>query len=261
MEIQEDRWLSDIFGYGVFKIDPSTDDRAPSLLNGLVSRHVRQRSEAMYYAKVDAGNVNAVRHLGEEGFYVVDVQVTFGREAKDPALISANPVEVTIEEFRPEHRGAILEIASSCFRFSRFHLDPGIPEAIANQIKRDWVSSYIQKQRGECLFVAVCDQQPVGFLAVLSSKTEGRRIRTIDLIGVAKDFQNRGIGRALVAFFINRYRDQSDFLQVGTQIANRPSIRLYQKAGFSLTKAQYVMHLHVQHGAIVGSQCKSASLT
>jgi RimJ/RimL family protein N-acetyltransferase len=32
---------------------------------------------------------------------------------------------------------------------------------------------------------------------------------------------------------------------VGTQIANLPSIRLYEKLGFSLVKSAYVMHRHV----------------
>jgi ribosomal protein S18 acetylase RimI-like enzyme len=62
---------------------------------------------------------------------------------------------------------------------------------------------------------------------------------------VAPAYQGQGVGQALVGFFIDTYRDQNDFLLVGTQIANLPSIHLYQKLGFSLIKSAYVMHLHV----------------
>ena len=248
MEICGDHWLSAIFGYRVFKIDTSLNGHPPFFLNDSISRHVHQQSAAMYYAKIETNEVETVRQLGQAGFYVVDVNVTFGRDPLSPPISPSEPLKVLIDEMQPDQHQAALDIAASCFKFSRFHLDPFISEKIANQIKHDWILSYIQKQRGERLFVALREQQPVGFLAALSSVTQGKRVRIIDLIGVDKRFQNQGVGKALVTFFINYYKDQSDLLQVGTQVANVPSIRLYQKLGFSIVKTQYVMHLHVQDG-------------
>jgi ribosomal protein S18 acetylase RimI-like enzyme len=96
--------------------------------------------------------------------------------------------------------------------------------------------------------VALHDGWPAGFLAVLASDSGGRRTRTIDLIGVDSGFQGRGFGASLVAFFIDRYAEVSDYLQVGTQVANVPSMKLYQKFGFAIVKAQYVLHKHVHDG-------------
>ena len=249
MEIREDRWLSSIFGHSVFKIEVESSDvarenNAASVCNQ-ISRHASQQSAALYYAKVDTNQVAVVRLLSTAGLYAVDLNVTFGIDTGS----SPCPPEVSrgsIGEVRPEQHQSVLDIAGSCFQYSRFHLDPYVPVTIANRIKHDWILNYIQKKRGEKLFAANIDEQPVGFLAVLASESDGRRIRTIDLIGVNRAFQNQGVGKALVTFFINQYKGQSDYLQVSTQAANLPSMQLYQKLGFFIVKTQYVMHMHVR---------------
>jgi len=143
-----------------------------------------------------------------------------------------------------------LRIAGSCFQYSRFHLDPLVSLPVANQIKHDWILNYIRQQRGERLFVALMGEKPVGFLAVIAAEMNRERTYTIDLIGVSGDFQKRGIGQALTAFFIQHYGERSDRLQVGTQAANIPSMRLYQKLGFQISQTQYVMHGHVKHDCL-----------
>ncbi|MGH7380756.1 MAG: GNAT family N-acetyltransferase [Candidatus Methylomirabilales bacterium] len=246
MKIQEDSWLSEIFGYPVFRVEPG-DERAAVPLGDVVRNHESRHSSAMYYAKIDADRIETVRELSGAGFYVVDVNVTFGMPATDGAGRgkAADFVRHTIREIAPEDHEAVLRIAATCFRYSRFHLDPLIPASVANRIKHDWILNYIKKQRGEQLWVALHDARPAGFLAVFASDAGGRRTRTIDLIGVDSAVQGRGFGASLVAFFIDRYAGVSDYLQVGTQVANIPSMKLYQKFGFAIVRTQYVMHKHV----------------
>jgi len=112
--------------------------------------------------------------------------------------------------------------------------------------RRDWILNYIRGQRGDRLFVALAEGRPVGFLAALVSDGGDQRVSTIDLVGVGKPFQGRGLGAALVAAFVEHYRSSCELLQVGTQAANIPSMRLYEKLGFEMARTQYVMHLHVQ---------------
>ncbi|HEX9785645.1 MAG TPA: GNAT family N-acetyltransferase [Opitutaceae bacterium] len=251
MKIGEDRWLSEIFGYPVFKLEievRSPDDRKPvPPIGDLILDHENRHPDAMFYAKIDADRIDTIRELSGTGFYVVDVNVTFEmptthRGGRDKA---ANWVRHVIREIAPGHHEAVLQIAATCFRYSRFHLDPLIPMTVANRIKHDWILNYIKKQRGEKLWVALHDGQPAGFLAVLASDSGERRIRTIDLIGVDNAFQGRGFGVSLVAFFIDRYAGVCDYLQVGTQVANLPSMKLYQKFGFAIVRAQYVLQKHV----------------
>jgi ribosomal protein S18 acetylase RimI-like enzyme len=256
MEIREDAWLSKIFGYPVFKIETRPADLAQDgssqHLGELTKRHASQQSAAFYYAKVDTSQIKVVRELSLAGLYVVDMNITFTIDTKAP-LSSAESIEapeLSIREIEPSYHEETLDIAESCFRYSRFHLDPLVSQPIANQIKRDWVLNYIRQQRGERLFIALIGTRPVGFLAVIATEINDKRTCTIDLIGVSRDFQRRGVGHALTAFFIKHYREQCDYLAVGTQAANIPSMRLYQRLGFYISQTQYVMHGHVSDNGL-----------
>jgi ribosomal protein S18 acetylase RimI-like enzyme len=256
MEIREDRWLSIIFGKPVFKVEalptaPMQNDSFPHL-GELIKRHARQQSSSIYYAKVDTEQIEVVRQLSLAGLYVVDVNVTFTMDAKAPLTpdASVEPSGLSIREIEVSDHEETLEIAGSCFQYSRFHLDPFVSLPIANQVKRDWILNYIKHQRGERLFVALVGGRPAGFLAVIASEMKNKRVCTIDLIGVSRNFQRRGIGQALTAFFIKHYRERADYLQVGTQAANIPSMRLYQKLGFYISRTQYVMHGHLGHDGL-----------
>lgn len=247
MEIREDCWLSAIFGHGVFEVH-----LGPAAVEGEdeLCRHAARQPAAMYYAKLNTDRVEVVRRLTTAGMYVVDVNVTFARDTRAPGqgARGGGASGCWLGEASGEHHSGVLEIAATCFQYSRFHLDPLIPRTVADRIKHDWILSYIRKQRGDRLFVATLDETPVGFLAALSSESNGKRIRIIDLMGVEAAYQGRGIGRELVGFFVDRYRDEADSLQVGTQVANVPSLRLYEGCGFSVLSTRYVLHMHVGPG-------------
>jgi len=245
MVITEDEWLSACIGYPVFRIEAPQDK--PQFLEAM-ERHASRQHTAMYYVRITADQIETVRRFSAAGFYVVDVGVTFGLKIHPdgPAGPTRPTLAYEIAEISPEMHEDVLEIAATCFRYSRFHQDPGIPPVTANRIKREWIRSYIEKRRGEALWVASSQGRPIGFLAVLGSYEGGSRIRIIDLIGVSIQAQNRGVGRALVQFFMDRYAPESDYLEVGTQIANIPSLRLYSACGFLPAKSVYVMHRHVR---------------
>lgn len=231
MELKPDSWLSGLFGRPVLRVDGSD-----GLLPGL-------DPESFYYAKVDTRQVETVRRLCAAGFYVVDVNVTFGLAT--PGLEARPAVgPVSVAPAAAAQREAVLDIAATCFQYSRFHLDPAVPEGLADRIKREWIANYASGRRGEALYAATLDGRVAGFLAVLAGEAQGRRRRIIDLVGVGRDVQQRGVGRALVDAFIERHRSDCDELIVGTQAANLPSMRLYQKAGFSIISTAYVLHRH-----------------
>lgn len=251
MEILEDRWLSSVFGHGVFKVEVGDlvegQPQSPAHFIEVIHVHAGRQEAALYFSRVDTSRVGVVLQLSSAGFCVVETSVQFGM-VNGPHSSLSDPTGPLVGEILPHQHQEVLEIASSCFRYSRFHLDPWVPDKIANRIKHDWVLNYIRKKRGERLLVASLDGRPVGFLAVLTSVAEGKRVGIIDLMGVSKAFQSQGIGKALVRSFIQEYRDQCDDLLVGTQAANIPSLRLYQSMGFSIVETQYVMHMHVRDG-------------
>jgi ribosomal protein S18 acetylase RimI-like enzyme len=233
--IREDAWLSERLGHPVYTVEPDID-------SGELSRHIAGREAATYQAKVPTDRVDLVRGLTDAGLYVVDVNVTLGRRP-DGTAEGADPYEVC--EAQAEHTGDVLEIAGSAFRYSRFHLDPLVPDEVANRIKRDWVESYVRGARGEKLLVALQNERPVGFLAVLAATDGGRRAQIIDLVGVAPSAQGSGVGRALTTVLLRESVDGCDVVLVGTQAANLPATRMYERMGFVVESTRYVLHGHV----------------
>ena len=223
--VHDDVWLGEVMRRRAFRVDGSRDTTD-------LARHI-ETHEGFYFAKVATDKVADVAALSRLGFSVVDTNVTFEltRELEPP------PTHVS--ELRDREIDAVLDIAGRAFRYSRFHLDPVVGLELAHHIKREWIRNYALKKRGDALLVLRDDdQRPLGFLATIIA--HGTAV--IDLVAVAPEAHGKGAGSALCAAFANRYRGMPRI--VGTQIANVPSVRLYNKLGFQLSKSSYVLHLH-----------------
>ena len=206
-----------------------------------VLAHAGDQRQAFYFSKIPADRVSVACALARAGFRVVDVNITFAMNA--PA--EARRPLVDVGECTPRSADAVLDIAGSCFRFTRFHLDPRVDDAVAHRIKREWVRNYVLKKRGDRLFVASVEGKPAGFLAAMVNEHAGSRRAIIDLVGVDTSLHRRGIGESLVNAFVEHYRGSCGSMVVGTQVANVPSVRLYEKLGFSLIGSEYVFHKHI----------------
>jgi ribosomal protein S18 acetylase RimI-like enzyme len=241
MTTRRDDWLSVVLERDVFRVDDSAADGTA------LRRQIADQSGAFYFAKVATTDVDRLRTLRMLGFDVVDVNLTFAASALAivAAADAATGVEVTAAQ--EAQRAAVLDIAGSCFRYSRFHLDPQVGTAAAHAVKREWIRSYFEGRRGDRLFVASVDGRPAGFLAALTQSSGRRQSAVIDLIGVAADRQRSGVGRALVRAFARHYGGDTELI-VGTQAANIPSIRMYEGLGFRAIASAYVLHRHASAG-------------
>ena len=242
-----DAWMAGVFGHAVFRVSwPAGDEDTAAGQQALREAFAAVPGPAFYYVKVPTDRVDRVRALCALGFDVVDVNTTFDRAPErlpDPA-----PSPVVIRGARPEDHAGVLGIAATTFVTSRFHLDRRVPHGVADEIKRAWVENYCLGQRGEGLLVAAVEGRPAGFLAVLDATVNGKAYRVIDLVGVARSYQGKGVGRRLVEAFISCSAGRCDMLRVGTQVANIPSMRLYESCGFLMTETSYVLHAHRNGG-------------
>jgi dTDP-4-amino-4,6-dideoxy-D-galactose acyltransferase len=254
--LERDTWLSEILGYDAFHVslqergtwnaERGLKDSLMLLNSAIRNRQSAIDGRALYYVKVPTQQINTVRCLSEHGFYVVDVNVTLSRTLHPTPYTLHPPYKgVIVQDIESAHYDAVLGIAGSCFKYSRFHLDPAIPDRFAHAVKRAWVQSYIEGNRGERLLVALLDGQPAGFLAVLQTMVRGEPCRVIDLIGVHHRCQGQGVGKALVTFLIEDSGGCYPAIRVGTQAANIPSLRLYESLGFHMQETTYVLHAHV----------------
>lgn len=237
LELQPDTWLSRVLGKPAFQVvlDESSKPQEQS---------ARAAAKEPLFAtfKVAVEDVARVAQLQDLGFRVVDTALTFERGPL------AESVADGVRFAGPQDRDRVVEIASSAFTYSRFHLDPTIPDQVANRVKGEWAANYFNGDRGEAMVVAECDGAVAGFLLMLRGQ-EGGMI--IDLVAVDPRHARRGHGRAMIAFAATHGFGDGRVpasTRVGTQAANTPSVRFYESLGFRLCCAQHVLHYHGDGG-------------
>jgi len=246
MRLEPDPWLTSIFSNDVFRV---IDIEHVPLMSVDDLIRASDSPQIFFYVKVPVARLDLVHALNKSGFKVVDVNVTFECMPRETEIDLS--YQIIIRGARPEDRDATLDIAGTCFRHSRFHLDPLLSNDRANLIKREWVANYFNGERGEQILVAERDAKPIGFLAITKVISGNKTLRVIDLIGIQSEYQRMGAGRQLVDFFINDSVGKCNILRVGTQIANVPSMNFYQRCGFHITESAYVLHAHVHDGKVI----------
>ena len=232
--LKADFWLSEQVGYPVWIVA-----KAPGC--GEPCAKLWTREPVFAYAKLEAGDIVASSQLADAGFRVVDTELTFDRSITG---IELSPQDLGIRFSRPEDREALMRIAGSSFRFSRFHLDPLFPNLLADSIKSVWAGNYFEGKRGDGMVIAERDGAIVGFLQLLWTDID---CLVVDLIGLDYAWQGQGIGRSMLLFAalqgIGDGRSPTK-IKVGTQAANIYSVRLYESLGFRLASAKLIMHFH-----------------
>lgn len=242
MVIEPDSWLSERFGHPLFSLRRFEGDE-PGAAEAL-RRHAGEHRAVSYQAKVPTERTGLMEALVGAGLRVVNTAITLGREPRDLAPDPSQSA-CAIGEAVPEDGEALLDIAERSFWATRFHLDPQVPGDVASRIKRDWVEAYLRHERGDQLLVARQTDRPVGFLAVLTTDVDGRRVRAIDLTAVDREHRGAGIGEALARRFLEDSAAAGDYAIVGTQAANTGAIRLYERLGFEVEDTVYDLHAHM----------------
>lgn len=227
--IQMDTWLSVHLGMPCLRLT-----RAPCSREEEMNFYESVSSPCFAYVKSPVERVSDAHTLERLGFRLVDVNLILEKTTV-PAHLN---LPIGVRWARPEDRTAVEGIARTSFRYSRFHLDPRIPQGKADNIKAAWVGNYFEGQRGDALVVAESGGSCTGFLLLI--KTDNAWV--IDLIAVDAPYRGRGTAEAMIRF-AEAHADRPRF-RVGTQAANIPSLRLYEKMGFRMCAASYVFHLH-----------------
>ena len=234
---RKDEWLSEQIAKNVYQL------KAYDLLGDDFSKDWKKfridhiKGDYLVFSKISTNSENIYQCLEKANFKLIDTNVKF--ELNNNKLSEKqqhNDIEICFAEKKHQH--AVGKIARDNFLYSRFHLDPLIDNDIANKIKQNWAKNYFFGKRGNEMVLALVHNEPVGFLQLIIKEKE----LFIDLIGVDKIAQGRGVASSMIQFASTNIK--SSCIKVGTQIGNLPSIKLYQKLGFVLTESDYVFHYH-----------------
>ena len=235
-----DPWLAGIFQRDVYRLDPGEgglEKNGPQKDRTYRKLKEIQAGPVFIYAKVSTASLSACRFLEEMGFKLMDTNVVFDKPAAPGQKLRGN---CALRLAVPEDREQVVELAGRNFAFSRFHLDDAIPKMVADRIMAEWAGNFFSGNRGNQMVVALTGEKIVGFTQLLR---RGGKTTVIDLIGVDKGQRQKGIASDMIAFAESQCSD-CDRIWVGTQVANIPSMRLYEKMGFRIFVSRYVFHYH-----------------
>jgi dTDP-4-amino-4,6-dideoxy-D-galactose acyltransferase len=238
-----DAWLTSTLGIDSFALRLPVPGSAP-LIHQVLRTAAGGGDRAFFFGKVAVVDTEGLSTLQQAGFRLIETQITFAHH-RAATIVEAAGVPVRRAEQRDKAR--VLEIASTSFKFSRFHRDPLIGRQTANQIKRLWAENCLNGVRGTEVLVAGIDEA-VGFLAVMLAGEPHAPTAVIDLVAVDEREQGRGVGSALVREFVRRWQTRAATLVVGTQLSNTGSLRLYEACGFRFRGAAHLLHAHLDRG-------------
>lgn len=190
-------------------------------------------------AKAPAQDVAGLAALVLAGFLPVDVNLSFERPFRAKEEVPPQTFLGLVRLAQPKDEAAVRRISAASLTSSRFHLDPAIAPELSSRIKADWAGNYFSGRRGQAMAVAEKDGSVVGFLLLIFS---GQTL-VIDLLAVDEQHRRQGIGAALIAFAETTLPSFTT-LAVGTQAANKGSVRFYESQGLRYTGANYVLHAH-----------------
>ncbi len=230
-----DPWLAQIMSRPVHRV---TGLRAPAEVGAVDDlRMLTSLGSVFAYARTPTHEILTVHALESEGFRTVDTAVTL--EMNAPAIQSdAKKAVVRFAESRDE--SGVSHVARQAFEYSRFHLDPLVPRALADEIKAQWAGNYFSGQRGDFMVVAERAGEIAGFLQLLKAPPD---TLVIDLVAVAREHRGQGLATQMIRFAAAQC-DLPARLRVGTQAANINSLRLYGKMGFAIVSTSYLLHFH-----------------
>lgn len=234
LSVVEDVWLGRVMSRKAYRVSGTVEADGESRAQEFVHQITDQ--PGFSYARVPTHHVRTSRLLERVGFHVVDTGITL----ETRRLPDGGGARGRARLARVEDRAAVEKIAARSFVYSRFHLDPDIPKRLADEIKTQWVGNYFLGQRGDYMVVAERSGQVAGFLQLL---TVSGNVLVIDLIAVEQDHRGQGLAEEMIRYAATACGNPTA-LRAGTQSANIMSLSLYEKLGFRIVSASYVLHHH-----------------
>lgn len=236
IQIIKDQWLSEIFKHDVFRLTINELTQEKDLDFYRVISNYLEKMPVFIYTKIPVNEVACIHGLETAGFHIVDTNILFEKQIFNDNFVSGS-TNIRFAKF--EDKEKVCHLARHNFVYSRFHLDTQIDIETANKIKANWAMNYFSGERGDAMIVSHIGGKLSGFLQLFIR--EG--VMIIDLIAVDKNNRRKNVASDMIQFAEDNI-DDFEYIRVGTQVANVPSLRLYEKLGFHIVDAAYVLHYH-----------------
>ncbi|WP_165064787.1 GNAT family N-acetyltransferase [Paludisphaera rhizosphaerae] len=173
----------------------------------------------------------------------VDERVVFSIDLEVPHSDVASSDSLHLSEAPcREPSPALIELAVAAGEYSRFAVDPRIPEDRFRRLYEVWIARSCLREAADVVFVAeepVTNPEPLGLIT--ASVRDGTGV--IGLVAVSPTARRRGVGRAMMSrvqeWLAARGVKRSS---VVTQEANGPACSLYRSCGYSPIQRETIYH-------------------
>jgi ribosomal protein S18 acetylase RimI-like enzyme len=169
----------------------------------------------------------------------VDTKRSYGISAE--VMLNEVPSSDVVVEYDESLKcGRSLEdIAIDCGRFSRFRIDPRIPDERCFELYKQWIRNSVNRSFADGVLVSRSQGKISGFVTVLDRSGTG----SIGLLGVGEEYRGQGLGRALVGAALTWFLTNGcSSATVVTQARNHAACKLYESTGFSLIQTDNYYH-------------------
>ena len=232
-------WDSQFFGFniGLVKSIDLDVDHWPAMM-----AEYGEKQFACLYLLAEPGDTTIIQLAEDNDFHFMDVRLTLTHmPATQPSKENLkNPSDYRLRNATLTDLPALKSIARISHQNTRFYADPNFSRTDCDRLYEVWIENSL-KGYAQQVFVAENKTifQPEAYITCHLKNKHGE----ISLIAVHPSARGNGIGSSLVQqalfWFIENGATQID---VVTQGASRPAVRLYQKAGFQLSYLQLWFH-------------------
>ena len=228
MKISSDNWLSKIIGKPAYFLKAISEN---------IKKKDLPKGKNFFWTKISVDDIKSLKQAQKLGFYVVDTNVQLS--LSKIIFKKKNIKKVRFANANDELR--VRKLAKNAFKYNRFNKDPKFSNYVASKIKEEWVGNFFLGKRGKWMIVSEKNSKINGFLQLIE---KNQNTIVIDLIAVDKKNKGKGLAKEMIAHAYTMCLKKKGFIEVGTQIANIPSIKLYLNLGFHINSAYYVLHMH-----------------
>jgi dTDP-4-amino-4,6-dideoxy-D-galactose acyltransferase len=227
-------WDSQFFNRRIATV---TSSRLTKATGDAVDEWCRAHRVDCVYLRAGPDDELTARVAAGRGFELVDVRLDFDRRLTGPPAAAADG---DVRPARTEDVEELRAIAGTSHDTTRFYFDTRFPRERADELYRTWIAKSVAEGYADGVLVASRDGAAVGYITMhLENETDAR----IGLVGVARPWRGKGVGRALVeaasSWCAARGRSR---VAVATQARNVAGVRLYERAGFQLAKVDVWYH-------------------
>lgn len=235
-------WDSELFGFPFYEL--KCGQTPPEILDKHLATWLAslpREKACLVLARLNPDQVATAAALAAQGFYPVETMLDFELNLARLHIIIKH--EVTRHRLRravPADLAETRAIAGKAYTTDRFHLDPHLSSAKADQRYAQWIENSFRAQEPVFVLEDVEKARVIGFI---QCRDKAPKVLDVCLSAVRPELQNSGVGVLMYQqLFVEHW--ERGYKKALTYVSsnNIRGIKLTLRYGFTVSKATQCLH-------------------